>query len=84
MLSLYRAALRIRRSVVALGGEDFAWASGEPDVLAFTRGADFVSVTNLSRESVRLPAFTELLLSSAPLEHGMLPTDSTAWLRTQH
>jgi len=84
MLSLYRAALRIRRSVVALGGEDFAWASGEPDVLAFTRGADFVSVTNLSREPVRLPAFTELLLSSAPLEHGMLPTDSTAWLRTQH
>ena len=84
MLSLYRAALRIRRSVVALGGEDFAWVSSEPHVLAFTRGEEFVSVTNLSRESVRLPAFTELLLSSAPLEGGLLPTDSTAWLRTQH
>ena len=84
MLSLYRAALRIRRNVVALGGEDFAWVSSEPRVLAFTRGEEFVSVTNLSRESVRLPAFTELLLSSAPLEGGLLPTDSTAWLRTQH
>jgi len=84
MLSLYRAALRIRRSVAVLGGEDFAWVDSEPNVLAFARGGGFVSVTNLSGASVRLPASTELLLSSAPLENGLLPTDSTAWLRTQH
>ena len=84
MLSLYRSALRIRRSVAVLGGEDFAWVESEPAVLAFARGGGFVSVTNLSGASVRLPASTELLLSSAPLESGLLPTDSTAWLRTQH
>ena len=89
MLSLYRAALRIRRSVAVLGGEDFAWVSiepgeSEPHVLAFARGGGFVSVTNLSGGPVRLPASTELLLSSEPLENGLLPTDSTAWLRTQH
>lgn len=89
MLSLYRAALRIRRSVAVLGGEDFAWVSfepgeSEPHVLAFARGGGFVSVTNLSGGPVRLPASTELLLSSSPLEYGLLPTDSTAWLRTQH
>jgi alpha-glucosidase len=84
MLQLYRRALSIRRSDPALGDGDIAWIDSEPDVLAFARGTDFVCVTNLSAASVELPAHTELLLSSQPLENGALPTDSTAWLRTQH
>jgi alpha-glucosidase len=89
MLSLYRTALSIRRSHPALGDGELTWLDGEgfgPDsgVLGFARGLGFVSVTNLSDAPVALPSYTRLLLASTPLENGLLPTDSTAWLRTQH
>jgi alpha-glucosidase len=84
MLQLYRNALAIRRAHPGLGDGTLTWIDSEPDVLAFDRGHGFVCVTNLSEASVELPAHHELLLSSAPLENGLLPTDSTAWLRTQH
>ncbi len=84
MLSLYRAALGIRRSHPALGDGTLTWIDGGPGVLAFSRGLGFVSVTNLSSAPVALPAYTRLLLASTPLESGLLPQDSTAWLWTQH
>ena len=84
MLSLYRTALSIRRSHPCLGDGTMTWIESAPDVLAFSRGLGFVSVTNLSAAPVELPNFTRLLLTSTPLEGGLLPTDSTAWLRTQH
>jgi alpha-glucosidase len=84
MLSLYRSALSIRRSHPALGDGTLTWIDSAPGVLAFSRGLGFVSVTNLSAEPVALPTYTRLLLSSTPLENGLLPPDSTAWLRTQH
>ena len=84
MLSLYRAALGIRRAHPALGDGSFAWIESAPGVLAFDRGYGFVNITNLSDQAVVLPTYTKLLLSSAPLENGKLPPDSTAWLRTQH
>jgi alpha-glucosidase len=84
MLSLYRTALSIRRSHPALGDGTMTWIDSAPDVLAFSRGLGFVSVTNLSNVPVELPSYTRLLLTSTPLEGGLLPTDSTAWLRTQH
>jgi alpha-glucosidase len=84
MLSLYRTALSIRRSHPALGDGTMTWIESAPDVLAFSRGLGFVSVTNLSEVPVELPSYTRLLLTSTPLEGGLLPTDSTAWLRTQH
>jgi alpha-glucosidase len=84
MLSLYRTALSIRRSHPALGDGTMTWIESAPDVLAFSRGLGFVSVTNLSDVPVELPSYTRLLLTSTPLEGGLLPTDSTAWLRTQH
>jgi len=80
MLSLYRAALRIRRTLA--GDESLAWLDSDPDVLCFTRGSRFVNVTNLSDRPIDLPEHRELLLSSAPLADGRLPTDATAWLRT--
>jgi alpha-glucosidase len=80
MLSLYRAALALRRGTPALGDGTLTWIESEPDVLAFTRGGGFISVTNLSAGPVALPARTELLLTSAPLVDGQLPSDSTAWL----
>jgi alpha-glucosidase len=84
MLSLYRTALSIRRSHPALGDGTLTWVETEPGVLAFSRGLGFVSVTNLSGAAVTLPRYTRLLLSSTPLSGGLLPPDSTAWLRTQH
>ena len=89
MLSLYRTALGIRRSHPALGDGPFTWLDSEEDernsgVLAFSRGLGFVSITNFSDAPVTLPDYTRLLLSSVPLENGLLPPDSTAWLRTQH
>ena len=84
MLSLYRTALSIRRSHPALGDGTLTWIESLPGVLAFSRGLGFVSVTNLSGTAVELPSYTRLLLTSEPLAGGLLPTDSTAWLRTQH
>jgi alpha-glucosidase len=89
MLSLYRTALSIRRSHPALGDGTMTWLESpgfdrNSDVLAFSRGLGFVSVTNLSDGPIELPSYTRLLLSSTPLAGGLLPQDSTAWLRTQH
>jgi alpha-glucosidase len=81
MLSLYRSALRIRRSEAGLGDGPMTWLSAGPDVLAFTRGDRFVSITNLSPSAVRLPAHEEVLLASADVVDELLPPDATAWLR---
>jgi alpha-glucosidase len=83
MLWLYRNALRIRAALPALADAELAWLDSSAGVLTFSRGDEFVNVTNLSDESVSLPPHADILLSSAELEDGRLPPDSTAWLRTQ-
>ncbi|HTG42007.1 MAG TPA: alpha-amylase family glycosyl hydrolase, partial [Methylomirabilota bacterium] len=80
MLNLYRAALRIRRSEPGLGDGPMTWLPSDGDVLAFRRGERFVSVTNLSAGDVALPPHAEILLTSADLANGLLPSDATAWL----
>jgi alpha-glucosidase len=87
MLSLYRAALGIRRSIAALGDGELKWLPSEAGVLAFSRGSGFVNVTNLSGHPVDLPADHVVLLASSEFEEtgdGLLrlTPDSTAWLRT--
>ena len=84
MLWLYREALRIRRREESLGDGPLEWQHSDDDVLVFTRGHSFLNVTNLSGSSILLPEHTSILLSSSPLSSGLLPPDSTAWLRTQH
>jgi alpha-glucosidase len=86
MLSLYRAALGIRRATESLGDGALEWLDTEPGVLAFSRGGGFVNVTNLSGHPIDLPEHEEILLSSTELvgPTGQLAQDSTAWLRTQH
>jgi alpha-glucosidase len=83
MLWLYRQALRLRRAEGGLGDGPFAWLDAPEGVLAFSRGDRFVCVTNLSGGPVALPENTAILLSSRPLDAGLLPPDSTAWLRTR-
>lgn len=84
MLWLYRRALAIRRLLTRSAGEAFAWCDAGDGVLAFARGPEFVSVTNLSDHNVPLPSNREIYLSSDPLDGGQLPPDSTAWLRPEH
>lgn len=77
-LSLYRAALRLRRSLPALHEEPLAWQDAGPDVLAFSRGPGFRCLVNFGERPVPLPSGSRLLLASGPCDDG-LPPDTAAW-----
>jgi len=81
MLRLYQDALRIRRSSGALGEAPMTWQPSADGVLAFDRGSSFRCVTNLSAEPVALPPNASALLASGPLDTGLLPPDTSVWLR---
>ncbi|WP_399128176.1 glycoside hydrolase family 13 protein [Actinacidiphila sp. ITFR-21] len=82
MLSLYRAALRLRRAEPGLGDGPLGWLESAPEVLAFRRGENFVCLLNLGTEPAELPDHEELLLTSGPLaEDGRVPADTAVWLR---
>jgi alpha-glucosidase len=89
VLSLYRAALGIRRAEAAFARPAMTWRPAPDGVLAFDRGdpgnggtsAALRCVANLSPVPVGLPPHTQVLLASAPLVGGLLPPDTTAWLR---
>lgn len=80
MLELYRAALRLRRELPALGDGTLTWLAAPDGVLALGRAPGFVCVVNLSAETHPLPEHTSLLLSSGPVEDGLLAPDHAAWL----
>ena len=77
MLALYRDALRLRHSVDG----DLDWVESSADVLRFRRGAGFECLVNLGSEAVPLPAGAEIVLGSAPIPGGELPSDTAVWLR---
>ncbi|NRQ38407.1 glycoside hydrolase family 13 protein [Nonomuraea sp. NN258] len=77
MLNLYRTGLGLRRDL--LGDGTLTWLELGPEVVAFTRDSGLVCVANLSTRAVPLPAGT-VALSSGPLDDGLLPPDTTAWL----
>jgi alpha-glucosidase len=85
MLSLYRAALALRRSSTALGRGELRWASSPDDaadLLSFDMvGADGAVrvILNLSGAAIDLPD-GELLLASEPVVSGQLPAISAAWI----
>ncbi|GAA4714454.1 glycoside hydrolase family 13 protein [Phytohabitans rumicis] len=81
MLELYRAAVRIRRAEPALGDGDMRWLPAPDGVLSFAREPGFGCVLNLSAAAVPLPAHDAVLLASGPLDGGVLPPDTAAWLR---
>ncbi|HVN12067.1 MAG TPA: glycoside hydrolase family 13 protein [Kineosporiaceae bacterium] len=83
MLTLYRRALRIRRALAGFRTDRFAWRDGPADVLDFERGDGVRCVVNLGGADLTLDAQAELLLASAPLERGVLPADTAAWLRAR-
>ncbi|MEA9984243.1 glycoside hydrolase family 13 protein [Subtercola sp. RTI3] len=79
-LSLYRSALALRQRLQC--DESLEWLQTSADaVLMFRRQNGWTSVTNFGSSPVVLPV-GEVLISSAPLEHGFLPGSTTAWLIT--
>lgn len=81
MLNLYRTALRLRRELPQLGagGGPAIWTGQESDVLGLARGDGFVCVVNTAAVAVPVPPGT-VVLSSLPLEGGLLPPDAAAWI----
>jgi|GEM_PF-4865133 alpha-glucosidase len=57
------------------------WRPAPDGVLAFDRGDGLCCVTNLSAAPVRLPGHDSVLLASGPLTNGLLPPDTSVWLR---
>ena len=77
-LSLYRAALALRRVLVT--DQSFEWIDSSEDVLAFRRGAEWSCLSNLGAEPIELPPGRRLL-ASGELADGRLPADTTVWIR---
>lgn len=78
-LELYRTALRLRRELQS--GEELEWIeTGNAEVLHFRRPGGWQSITNFGDTSVGLPSGS-VLISSAPLEGGSLPAETTVWVR---
>jgi alpha-glucosidase len=55
---------------------------GRDDVVGCDRGASIRCVTNLSGGPAEMPAHAGLILASGPLDGGLLPPDTSVWLRT--
>jgi alpha-glucosidase len=84
-LSLYRAALRLRREPPVLGAGALRWLDAPEGVLAFVRDPGFAFAANLASEPRPLPPHTEVLLASGPLTTDgaggiALPRDTAVWL----
>lgn len=85
-LELYRSALRLRRTHPDLGaGDAVEWLKAPEGVLALRRG-DFVCVANTSTESVRVPSYGRILLTSGEVAETdgetKIPADTTVWWTT--
>jgi alpha-glucosidase len=78
--SLYRAALALRSSSSLFAGESLEWLPAPDGCLAFRRPGGLVCLLNLSGHDVPLPE-GEVLLASADVAGGGVPTDTAVWLR---
>ena len=76
-LVLYREALRWRRQLRA--PERLEWQHSAQSVLHFVRPGGWHTITNFGSTSVVLPK-GQLALVSGPLDSGLLPANTTAWV----
>jgi alpha-glucosidase len=79
MLSLYRAALALRRDSGAVRGEGLQWLPSPDRCLAFRRPGGLVCLLNASDAAVPVPE-GRVLLASADVSGGSLPPDAAVWL----
>ena len=71
----------IRGTHPALGDGTLVWGDTYPGkVLYFTREPGFGCLVNLSGEPAELPGGAEVLVASASLVDGRVPTDTAVWL----
>ncbi|GAB2507798.1 glycoside hydrolase family 13 protein [Paramicrobacterium agarici] len=78
-LNLYRRALALRDELQT--AESLEWLESESaDVLHFRRPNGWEVVTNFGTEPIALPE-GEVLISSGDLGDGMLPGETTVWLK---
>ncbi len=81
MLNLYRAGLELRRRKPWGSAASLRWLPERESVLAFARGESFACLVNFGHDPLELPAQADVLISSDELEGGVLPKDTTVWLR---
>jgi alpha-glucosidase len=77
-LELYRIAIQIR-STLLRDDEDLQWADLGTDTLAFARGGGLTCVVNFDTDPIPVPD-GEVVLVSAPMNDGLLPGNSAAWI----
>jgi alpha-glucosidase len=84
VLNLYRSALRLRRSLPALGDGALSWVVAGEAVLAFRREPGFLCAVNLGGAPIEVAALARGLspvLVSSPLgPDGSLPGATAVWL----
>ncbi|MBB5076236.1 glycoside hydrolase family 13 protein [Nonomuraea endophytica] len=78
-LEFYRQALTTRRDLIRSLPYTVEWLDSPEGALFFTRGP-LTCVLNCGLEPVPLPPYESLILSSGPLDGGLLPPDTAAWL----
>ncbi|MEQ1737125.1 MAG: glycoside hydrolase family 13 protein, partial [Rhodoglobus sp.] len=78
-LELYTLALRLRREF-ALAGGAVEWLEGYPKSVVALRNGDLTVVSNIGRQAVELPS-GDVVLASGPVVDGLLPADTTVWVR---
>ncbi|WP_433830603.1 glycoside hydrolase family 13 protein [Actinoplanes sp. CA-015351] len=82
MLRLYRAALRQRRLLPALGDGEMEWIPAAPGVLAFRREPGFVCMVNVGDSPAPLPVDLSVVLASSPFDGPLLPGATAVWFRS--
>jgi alpha-glucosidase len=55
-----------------------SWVDAPDHVVAFSRPGDFYCYLNLDA-GFKLPQAAKVLVSSSPIENGVLPTDTAVW-----
>lgn len=78
-LSLVRQALELRAGLPEASGNDIEWYGAPEGCLAFRRTGGLICALNAGKEPLPLPQ-GKVVLTSSPLEQGMLPPDAAAWL----
>jgi alpha-glucosidase len=78
--TLYTQALAIRKSEPSLGDGPMQWIDAGKDVIAFSRSGNFACFVNFG-EPIDIPTGAHVLLSSQEISGGLIPTDTSVWLR---
>jgi alpha-glucosidase len=85
MLTLYRSALSLRRTLPGLGDGRLTWVEAGQDLLAFHREPGFACVVNLGDKPAQvadglLPAGAVVALASGPIDaDGRIPGATAVW-----